>query len=188
VIFTHEHKDHVAGLDDVRAFNYVLNNHIDVYAEKRVQVALRREFAYVFAMNKYPGIPQINMHLIKNKAFEIENVHIIPIRAYHHKLPVFGFRFGNFAYLTDVKTIPDKEKKKLTNLDILVLTTLRKEEHLSHMNLDEALKMVDELKPRMAYLNHLSHRFGLHAKEELLLPDNVRIAYDGLTLLADADS
>jgi phosphoribosyl 1,2-cyclic phosphate phosphodiesterase len=183
VLFTHEHKDHVAGLDDVRAFNFILDKRIDVYAESRVQEALQREFAYIYAENKYPGIPQINMHLIDNNLFEIEGIKILPVRAYHHKLPVFGFRFGNFAYLTDVKTIPDEEKEKLRHLDILVLTTLRKEEHLSHLNLNEALILVEELKPRMAYLTHLSHRFGLHAEEEALLPGNVRIAFDGLHLI-----
>lgn len=185
VLFTHEHKDHVAGLDDVRAFNFVLNKRIDVYAEGRVQQALEGEFAYIFAENKYPGIPQINMHLIDNHSFEIAGIEILPVRAYHHRLPVFGFRIGKFAYLTDIKTIPDDEKLKLKHLDTLVLTTLRKEEHLAHLNLDEALALVEELKPRIAYLTHLSHRFGLHAEEEALLPGNVKIAFDRLCITID---
>jgi phosphoribosyl 1,2-cyclic phosphate phosphodiesterase len=181
VLFTHEHKDHVAGLDDVRAFNFKLRKHINVYAEQRVQEAIKREYAYIFAENKYPGIPQIDMHSIGNRPFRIEGVDIIPIRAYHHQLPIFGFRFGGFAYLTDVKTIPEEEKVKLRSLEVLILTALRKEEHISHMNLDEALHLIEEVKPKLCYLTHLSHNFGLHAEEEAKLPPGVKIAYDGLS-------
>ncbi len=181
VLFTHEHKDHVAGLDDIRPFNFKHNKYIKVYAEMRVQKALQREFAYIFAENKYPGVPQINMQLIENKEFIIEEIRIIPIRAYHHKLPVFGFRFGDFAYLTDIKTVPAKEKEKLKDLDVLVVTSLRKEEHISHMNLNEALAFIEEINPAKAFLTHLSHRFGLHAKEEESLPDGVHIGYDGFS-------
>jgi phosphoribosyl 1,2-cyclic phosphate phosphodiesterase len=182
VIFTHEHKDHVAGLDDVRAFNYKHKRHIDVYAEKRIQEALKQEYAYVFAEEKYPGVPQINMHLIENSEFAIGGVSILPVRVYHHRLPVFGFRIGSFAYLTDVKTVPDEELDKLKDLDVLVLTALRKTEHLSHMNLEEAISLVDKVKPKTTYLTHLSHAFGLHAEEEALLPDHIRIGYDGLSI------
>jgi phosphoribosyl 1,2-cyclic phosphate phosphodiesterase len=182
VLFTHEHKDHVAGLDDVRAFNFILNKHIDVYAERRVQKAVQSEFSYIFADNKYPGIPQVDMHLIENSVFEIEGIKIQPVRAFHHELPVFGFRIGSIAYLTDIKTIPEDEKMKLFGLDILILNALRKEEHISHLNLDEALKLINELKPKRAYLTHLSHRFGLHKTEESILPSNVKIAFDGLKL------
>ncbi len=182
VLFTHEHKDHVAGLDDIRPFNFKYNKPIEVYAEDRVQKALRREFAYIFAENKYPGIPRINMQLIENKELLIDGVKILPVRAFHHKLPIFGFRINDFAYLTDVKTVPAEEKKKLKDLKVLVITCLRKEEHISHMNLREALEFIEEIKPRKAYLNHLSHRFGLHAEEEMKLPSGVHIAYDGLRL------
>lgn len=182
VLFTHEHKDHVAGLDDIRPFNFRHNKHIEVYAESRVQKALKREFAYIFAVNKYPGIPRINMHIIENKNFFIEGIKIIPVRAYHHLLPVFGFRVSNFAYFTDVKTVSEKEKEKLKDLEILVLNCLRKEEHLSHMNLNEALAFIEEVKPKQAYLTHISHWFGLHANEEKNLPDGVHIGFDGLNL------
>jgi phosphoribosyl 1,2-cyclic phosphate phosphodiesterase len=185
IIFTHEHKDHVAGLDDVRAYNFVLKKRIDVFAEIRVQKALEREFAYIFAEYKYPGIPEINMHLIDDATFEVEGIKIIPIRVYHYELPVFGFRIGNFAYLTDVKTIADKEKFKLDNLDVLVINALRKEEHISHFNLKEALALIEELHPKQAFLTHLSHRFGLHEAEEPSLPVNVKIAYDGLTIIVN---
>jgi phosphoribosyl 1,2-cyclic phosphate phosphodiesterase len=183
VLFTHEHKDHVAGLDDVRAFNFILKRHIDVYAEQRVQEALKREYAYIFAEEKYPGVPRITMHLIENKEFRIGGVNILPIRAYHHHLPVFGFRIGNFAYLTDVKSIPEEELNKLKDVDVLVLTALRKTEHLSHMNLEEAIGLVNKIKPKTTYLTHLSHAFGLHDKEEALLPDHIRIGYDGLSIV-----
>jgi phosphoribosyl 1,2-cyclic phosphate phosphodiesterase len=181
-LFTHEHKDHVAGLDDVRAFNFKLNKHIDVYAEQRVQEALRREYAYIFSESKYPGLPQIRMHPIRNEPFRIEGIDIVPVRAYHHLLPIFGFRFNNFAYLTDAKTVPEDEKPKLCNLEVLILNALRKEEHISHMNLKEALHLIGEVKPKLCYLTHLSHTFGLHAGEEPKLPPNVKIAYDGLTI------
>lgn len=183
ILFTHEHKDHVAGLDDVRAFNFRMRKHIDVYAEQRVQEAIQREYAYIFADYKYPGIPQIQMHLIENQLFHIEGISILPVRILHHKLPVFGFRFGNFAYLTDLKTVPDEEKEKLRNLDVMIVAALRKEEHVSHMNLQEALDLIAELSPKQAYLTHLSHSFGLHAEEVKKLPGNVHIAYDGLSFL-----
>lgn len=182
VLFTHEHKDHVAGLDDIRAYNFILKKSIDVYAENRVQEALKREYAYIFAEEKYPGVPRIDMHEIKNKAFFIEEIEVIPIRAFHHILPVLGFRFGNFAYLTDVKTVPEAEKEKLQNLDVLVLTALRKKEHISHMNLHEAMLLVDEIQPGMTYLTHLNHTFGLHSLEEEKLPAHIRIGYDGLII------
>jgi len=182
VLFTHEHKDHVAGLDDVRAYNFVLKKRIDVYAERRVQEALEREFAYIFAEYKYPGIPEINMHLIDNSGFEIHGIQITPVRVNHYELPVFGYRIGDFAYLTDVKTIPKEEKTKLKNLEVLIINALRKETHISHLNLDEAVDLINELKPKRAYLTHLSHRFGLHAEEEPDLPDNILIGYDGLQI------
>lgn len=182
ILFTHEHRDHVAGLDDVRAFNFIQHKKMDVYAEKRIESALKHQFDYIFSEDKYPGIPEINLHEIDEKPFSVEGIEIIPIRVYHHKLPVLGFRFGDFAYLTDVKTIPEKEKEKLRNLRVLVLTCLRKEPHISHLNLEEALLLAKELKPGMTYLTHMSHRFGRHASEQLLLPENVAIAYDGLQL------
>lgn len=182
IIFTHEHKDHVAGLDDVRAFNFIMGRAIDVYAENRVQERLRREFAYVFVENQYPGTPKIEMHLIENKPFEIEGIKMLPIRVMHYKLPVFGFRIGDFAYLTDVNYIDDEEMEKLRGVKHFVISALRKEKHVSHYSLQEALEVIAQINPERAYLTHLSHQFGLHAEEEPRLPDNVFIAYDGLTV------
>lgn len=182
VLFTHEHKDHVAGLDDVRPFNFIHKKAIDVYAEKRVQDAIRREYAYIFAEYQYPGIPQINMNLIHNTPFVIRDIEVIPIRVMHYKLPILGYRIEDFCYLTDVKTIPNSEFDKLKNIQVLVINALRKEEHISHLNLKEALALIEKIKPQKAYLTHLSHRFGRHAIEEPKLPKNVFIAYDGLQI------
>lgn len=182
ILFTHEHKDHVAGLDDVRAFNFKYRKPIDVYAEERVQEALSREYAYIFSDHRYPGVPEIRMHTIDENEFEINGVLFQPIRVMHYKLPILGFRIGNFAYITDVKSIPEEELEKLQGLQVLVITCLRKEEHISHMNLKEALSAIEHLKPKQAFLTHLSHRFGLHKIEEPKLPENVMIAYDGLEL------
>jgi len=181
ILFTHEHKDHVAGLDDVRPYNFILRKPVKVFAEERVQEALKREYAYIFESD-YPGIPEIEMHLINNSPFIIEDVEFIPVRIFHEKLPVLGFRVGNFAYLTDVKTINDNEIYKLRGLDILVISALRKEKHHSHLNLEEALELIKIIDPKKAYLTHLSHRFGLHKEESKKLPKNVYLAFDGLSL------
>ncbi len=182
IVFTHQHKDHVAGLDDVRAFNFILKKVIDVYAEDRVQEVLRREFAYIFTEYQYPGTPKIKMHLIENKKFEIEGIEIEPVRIMHYELPVFGYRIGDFAYLTDVNYIDEQEMKKLAGVKHFVISALRKEKHVSHYSLSEALEVIARIAPQRAYLTHLSHQFGLHAEEEPKLPDNVFIAYDGLTI------
>jgi phosphoribosyl 1,2-cyclic phosphate phosphodiesterase len=182
ILFTHEHKDHVAGLDDVRPYNFIHNKAITAFAEKRVQEALRREYAYIFTDDQYPGAPKIDMCLLENKQFTIEGVEIMPIRAYHYKLPIFGFRIGEMAYLTDIKTISDSEISKMIGVSVLVVNALRKEEHISHMNLKEALALIGKVKPERAYLTHLSHKFGLHKEEELKLPSGVHIAYDGLVV------
>lgn len=182
ILFTHEHKDHIAGLDDVRAFNFILQRPVDVYCEPQVQEALKQEFSYVFAEEKYPGIPQINIHEIDARPFSIRDVKIIPIRAYHHKLPVLGYRIGDFTYLTDVNFISPEEKEKLKDTRVLVITALRKEKHISHFCLDEALELIHEIQPGKAYLTHLSHQFGLYNEEERGLPEDVHLGYDGLQI------
>lgn len=182
IIFTHEHKDHVAGLDDVRAFNYREQKDMNIYCSASVETALRREFHYAFAENRYPGVPSLNMVPIDNKPFNLPNgIEIIPIQVMHYKMPVLGFRIGDFTYITDAKTISEDEKKKIRGTQILVVNALRKEEHISHFNLKEALAFIAEMKPEKAYLTHISHLFGTH--EEILseLPPNVYPAYDGLT-------
>lgn len=182
LIFTHEHKDHIAGMDDIRAFNYILEKKIEVYASEFVQIAMRREFPYVFDDFKYPGVPEINLHTIENKPFTIEGVEFLPVKVMHYKLPVFGYRIGDFTYITDANFIADEEKEKIKGSKILVLNALRKEKHVSHYNLDEALKLIEELKPGTTYLTHISHQLGLHTEVEKELPDNVHCAYDGLQI------
>jgi len=182
ILFTHEHKDHIAGMDDIRAYNYVQQRPTDIYAEKRVQIALMQEFAYVFAEEKYPGVPEVNMHTIENKEFTISGIKVTPIRVMHLKLPILGFRFGNFAYITDANHIPKEEKVKLMNLKVLVINGLRKQKHLSHFTLDEALELINEVKPEKAYITHISHQLGSHTDVEKELPEGVFLSYDGFSL------
>lgn len=182
VVFTHGHRDHIAGLDDVRAFNFIQQKPMNIYAEKRVYDTLKLEYDYVFASHKYPGIPQVNVHTIANNKFQVGSFEIIPIRAYHYKLPVLGFRIGDFAYLTDANRIEAEEQQKLLGLKYFVVTALRKEKHISHFNLEEAVNLVDEIKPEQTYFTHISHQMGKHRDVSRELPSHVHLAYDGLVL------
>ncbi|MDQ2178396.1 MBL fold metallo-hydrolase [Marinifilum sp. D714] len=182
ILFTHEHKDHTAGLDDIRAFNWVNKTAVNIYAEKRVQESLKKEFAYVFAEFKYPGIPQMNLIEVNNQAFRINGTTIQPIRAMHLKLPVYGYRIGDLAYITDANYISLEEMEKLKGIKVLVVNALRKEKHISHYNLSEALDLVNELKPEKAYFTHISHQMGFHDEVQAELPENVYLAYDELTI------
>lgn len=182
IIFTHEHKDHTAGLDDVRAFNFKSKKSVPIFAHPRVQESLKMEFGYIFADFKYPGIPQIDVHSIDKEPFKINNTLFTPIEVLHYKLPVFGFRIDDFTYITDAKTISESEKEKIKGSKVLVLNALRRESHISHFTLEEALQLIKELKPEKAYLTHISHQLGLHEDLEHEIPDNVFMAYDGLQL------
>lgn len=182
IIFTHEHKDHIAGLDDVRAFNFKHEKEIDIYAEERVLKAIRNEFAYIFSGSNYPGIPRVKEVLIENKPFTAAGIPIIPIRALHYKLPILGFRFDDFVYLTDLKTITEEEKQKIRGAKTLVLSALRKEEHISHLTLQEAIALASDLQVEKCYLTHLSHQMGKHTEVEKELPPGIFIAYDNLEL------
>ncbi|MFD2550808.1 MBL fold metallo-hydrolase [Bizionia sediminis] len=182
IIFTHEHADHTAGLDDIRPF-FFKQGPLHVYAHKRVLNELTRRFDYIFQTeNKYPGAPSVIQHEIKNEPFRLENKSVLPINGTHYNLQVFGFRFHNFAYLTDMKTIEETELQKLKNLDVLVLNALRETEHPSHLNLPEALEIIKKLQPKKAYLTHISHLLGFHDEVESKLPDNVFLAYDNLQI------
>lgn len=183
ILFTHEHKDHIAGLDDIRAFNYVQQKPIDIYGEERVHWAIKQEFAYIFAEQKYPGIPQVNMHLIDNKPFHIGSIEVIPIRALHMRLPVLGFRFGPFAYLTDANFISNEEKEKLRGVECLVINGLRKQKHISHFTLNEAISLIQEIDPSSGYITHISHQMGLHELVSKELPSKIYLAYDGLSFV-----
>lgn len=182
ILFTHEHKDHIAGMDDIRAFNYIQQKAMLVYAEKRVQDALRQEFSYVFAEEKYPGIPEVEFVTLKNRNFNIGNLAITPIRAMHLKLPVFGFRIGGFAYLTDINAISEEEKLKIKNVDCLVINGLRKEKHVSHFSLYEAVDLIKEVNAKAGYITHISHQLGFHKEMQKQLPSNIQLAFDGLIL------
>ncbi|MFK5957682.1 MAG: MBL fold metallo-hydrolase [Lutibacter sp.] len=183
-LFTHEHADHTAGLDDLRPFSFQLGA-VPIYAHKRVLNYLSKRFDYILNdNNKYPGAPSVKQIEIKNKPFTIGGLEVIPVKVEHGKLSIFGFRFNNIAYLTDVKTISGVEKLKLKNLDILIINAVRIKPHHSHLNLDEALALIDELKPKKAYLTHISQYLGFHAEVEKNLPENVFLAYDELIVEA----
>lgn len=186
VIYTHEHKDHVAGMDDVRSFNYLEKRDMELYCSDAVSVALKREFHYAFGAKHFLGVPQVNINIIENKPFQLpDGPKIIPVLAYHYKMPVFGYRIGDFAYMTDVKTIPIEELKKLKGVKTLMLDCLREEPHVSHLNLEEALDIIDYLKPEQSYLTHLSHLFGTHKEIIEKLPKSVQPAYDGLNIIIE---
>ena len=180
VIFTHEHKDHIAGLDDVRAFNYLNGKEMDVYATQRVQEALKREFAYVFSGVQYPGIPKIKLHTISNIPFEVNGTLFIPVDVLHMNLPVLGFRVGDFTYITDANFISEDEKKKIKGSKVIVLNALRREKHVSHFSLAEAVQLIKELAPERAYLIHISHQLGKNADVNNELPEFIKCGYDGL--------
>jgi phosphoribosyl 1,2-cyclic phosphate phosphodiesterase len=182
LIFTHEHKDHIAGMDDIRAFNYIHNKNVDVYATKRVQEALHREFPYVFEDLKYPGVPEINMHTIDMTPFKTGSINLIPIEVLHYRLPVLGFRTGDFTYITDANFISEIEKEKIRGSRVVVVNALRKEPHVSHYTLKEALQLLDEIGAKEGYLTHISHQLGKHEEINAELPANVRCAYDGLEI------
>jgi phosphoribosyl 1,2-cyclic phosphate phosphodiesterase len=182
VLFTHEHKDHVAGLDDIRAFNFVMKQNMDIYLTDAVEKAIRREFSYIFAESKYPGIPLINLHPITNHPFELYNQTILPIEVMHYQMPVFGYRIGGFTYITDANSISEIELEKLVGTEVLVINALRREPHISHFTLKEALNLINRIKPQKGYLTHLSHQMGKHDDVMQELPPNVEIAYDGLTI------
>ncbi len=182
LVFTHEHKDHTAGLDDIRAFNYKQGEAINVYAHKRVQDALKKEFSYIFAHHKYPGIPQLDLFEIGHHPFEVAGVPFIPIEVMHFQLPVLGFRIADFTYITDAKTVSDVEKAKIKGTKVLVINALQQEKHISHFTLEEALAFAQEIGAEKTYFIHISHRLGTHKKISELLPAGVELAYDGLCI------
>ena len=183
IVYTHEHKDHTAGLDDIRPYNYLHGiHHLDLYGHPRVLSQLKREFAYAFDERKYPGVPLINLQEINNQPFTIENILFIPIEVMHHKLPVLGFRIKDFTYITDVNFISEQELEKAYGTEILVLGALQQEKHISHFTLNEAIEVAEKVNARMTYLTHISHKMGLHSEVEKDLPPNIRLAYDGLKI------
>ena len=179
ILYTHHHKDHVAGMDDIRAFNHKWKRDMPLYCNQLTSEALKLEFPYIFSNSSYPGIPKVEINIIKNKPFIIDKTIIQPIEVLHYKLPVFGFRIKNFVYLTDVSEVSSKEKEKMKGADLIILDALRKKDHISHFTLDQALALLEELKPKQALLTHISHFMGLHDNVNKELPNYVNLAYDG---------
>ncbi|MFW5820461.1 MAG: MBL fold metallo-hydrolase, partial [Bacteroidota bacterium] len=179
VLFTHEHRDHIAGLDDIRAFNFRQKRAMDIYTEERVLNALQYQYPYIFAEKKYPGAPQVNIHLINTGEFKIGELNIIPVRVMHYRLPVLGFRIGDLAYITDANYISEEEKEKLYGVKYFIINALRREQHISHFTLTEALELINEISPKRAYLTHISHLMGRQQQLEKELPKSVQAAYDG---------
>ena len=182
ILFTHEHKDHIAGLDDVRAYNYINNWRAQVYCTEQVADALKREFAYAFSDKKYPGVPEIDLNIIDDRPFVVGDLHFQPVQVYHFRLPVLGFRVGNFAYITDANVIPEEEYAKLQGLEVVVLNALRREKHPSHFTLEEAIKIGERIGARQTWFTHISHQLGLHEEVEQELPPGMHLAFDGLKL------
>ncbi|MES2849916.1 MAG: MBL fold metallo-hydrolase [Bacteroidota bacterium] len=180
VLFTHPHKDHIAGLDDVKAFNFFSGNPMEIFANEMTEKALRREFMYVFDEHKYPGIPEINLNQISLEPFTIGDIPVIPILVWHLKMPVLGFRFGKFTYITDANRIDESEKEKIKGSEAMVLNALRHKEHISHFTLQQAIDLVNELQVPQGYFTHISHQLGLHNEVSKELPEGTKLAFDGL--------
>lgn len=180
ILFTHPHKDHIAGLDDVKAFNYFSKKTMPLYANTLTEDALRREFYYAFSDKKYPGVPELEMNTIDTTPFLIGDIPIQPFIVWHLKMPVFAFKFGGFTYITDANKIDEHEKELIKNSKVLVLNALRKEKHLSHFTLDEATHLANELNAKQTYFTHISHQLGLHDTINNQLPTHIQLAYDGL--------
>jgi phosphoribosyl 1,2-cyclic phosphate phosphodiesterase len=182
VLFTHPHKDHIAGLDDVKAFSFFSGKPMEVFANSLTEEAIKREFAYVFAEKRYPGIPEINLNTIDLNPFIIGDIPVIPILVWHLKMPVYGFRIGDFTYITDANRIDNEERLKILGSRIMVLNALRHKTHLSHFSLDEAIDVIKELNIPSAYFTHISHQLGLYSKVNTELPAGIELAFDGLTI------
>lgn len=182
ILFTHGHKDHTAGFDDIRGFNWKTKEAMEVYANEEVEIVLKRDFHYAFAEHKYPGVPNLNLNVIQNQNFLIGDLAVTPIKVLHYKLPVFGYRIGDFSYITDANYISDSEKEKLKGSKVLVLNALRKTEHISHFTLDQAVALAQEIGAEQTYLIHMSHQMGLHAEVDQELPEGINLAQDGLVV------
>jgi phosphoribosyl 1,2-cyclic phosphate phosphodiesterase len=181
VVFTHPHKDHIAGMDDVRAFNYKQKSAMEIYASEAVQESLKREFYYIFSDFKYPGIPLINLNTINLESFTIGDINLVPIEVFHYKMPVLGFRIKDFTYITDAKTISDNEFKKLKGTKILVINALQREKHISHFTLEEAVAFAQKVNADQTYFTHISHRLGKHQDVSKELGAKIALAFDGLS-------
>lgn len=182
ILYTHEHKDHVGGLDDIRPLNFIDNKSIPIYCSERVNNSLHQSYPYIFSKKKYPGLPQVKINIINNNVFYFNEIKVTPISGLHYKLPVHGFRIDDFTYLTDFSFISKEDKIKISGTKVLVVNGLRIKKHFSHFNLDQALELINEISPKRAYITHISHLLGMHEKVSVILPDNVFLSYDGLVV------
>lgn len=186
IFITHSHKDHIAGLDDVRAFNYQQKKPLTIYANTSTLEAIKREFHYAFTEDKYPGVPQLELVSVEPEhSFNLFQHEIVPFEVLHFKMPVLGFRIGKFAYITDAKTVSEESRRLLEGVEVMVVNALQEQKHISHFTLEEAIAFIDDIKPKKAYLTHISHRMGTHAYVTTKLPDYVQIAYDRLCIEID---
>lgn len=182
VLLTHQHKDHTGGLDDARAFNYTTQQGFKIYLESVVAESLKREYSYAFEKDKYPGVPEFELHIIDDNPFKIDSVEIVPIRAIHYKLPVLGYRFDSLAYLTDLNYISEESIERLKGIKTFVVSCLRKEEHISHFSYNQVLELCDKISPEKVFFTHMSHRMGTYEEMIAQFPENIEPAYDGLTI------
>ena len=182
ILFTHSHKDHIAGLDDIKAYNFISQQPMSLYANDETAAAIQRDFYYAFEERKYPGIPDLDLNIINNESFSVLGIQVTPILVKHLKMDVLGFRLGGFTYITDANHIDEKEKEKIKGSEVLVLNALRKEKHLSHFTLQEAIDLATELNIPKTYFTHISHQMGLHSDVSLTLPAGMYLAYDGLII------
>jgi phosphoribosyl 1,2-cyclic phosphate phosphodiesterase len=180
LLFTHEHKDHTAGMDDIRSYNFRLKKDMPIYGRDTVIEQLKREFNYIFSDFKYPGVPRVEINVIENKPFSVQGIEVIPVEVLHYRLPVFGFRIGDFTYITDANFIAEEELQKIRGSKVIVLNALQIEDHISHFTLAQAVALLEELQPEKGFLTHISHKLGLHAEVEKELPPFIRLGYDGL--------
>jgi len=181
VLYTHAHKDHTGGIDDIRSFNFIHKKTIPIYGNKSLINQMKNDYSYIFSKSKYPGLPKISLHSVKNN-FNKLGINIVPINVKHNKLDVLGYKIFDFTYITDANFISKKERKKIEGSKILVINCLQQKKHISHFNLSEALVLIKELKVKKAYLTHVSHNLGSHKEISKILPKNVRLAYDSLII------